>query len=169
MNKIPHLNLTMRGWTLEAILEKRATTPAPAAPEVKKTFAPPEAKDVDPMAGKKAKHLSGPERRFLQRLKKRFPDQAHEFRLEPVAFNMPGGSRYTPDFVRYEEGGRMVCIEVKGNFRLPSQSRALTAWKEVRAAYPHIRWEWWKENDKHNAFEPQYGTPDDPAFSGYPY
>jgi len=60
-------------------------------------------------------------------------------RYEPLTFRLPGGSRYTPDFV---EG--LTCYEVKGSRRLGSHGRALTAFREARAAFPQFRFRWFE-------------------------
>jgi len=77
---------------------------------------------------------------------------------EGVTFKLPGGSRYTPDYTVFdtEEGFAIVCYEVKGGYRLGSEGRAYTAFRECRAAYPHIRFEWWKWNPKHKVYEREH-------------
>ena len=60
-------------------------------------------------------------------------------RYEPLTLRLPGGSRYTPDFV---DG--LTCYEVKGSRRLPSHGRALTAFREARAAFPQFRFRWFE-------------------------
>jgi len=54
-------------------------------------------------------------------------------KFEAITFKMTGGSRYSPDFVLTEPDGRIGCYEVKGSYRLPSEGRALTAFRECRA------------------------------------
>ena len=66
---------------------------------------------------------------------------------ESLTFRLPGGSRYTPDFVRWRLDGRLECFEVKGSYRLGSHGRALTAFREVRAAFPAVRFRWFKKTD----------------------
>jgi hypothetical protein len=68
--------------------------------------------------------------------------------FEAMAFKMPGGSRYTPDFVTYDEKNKIYsCYEVKGSFKLSSHGRALTAFKETAAAFPGIRFFWATRQD----------------------
>lgn len=62
-------------------------------------------------------------------------------RYEALTLRLPGGSRYTPDWVSVE-GGLVVLHEVKGAYRLHSQGRALTAWKEAVAAFPEFGFVW---------------------------
>ena len=67
--------------------------------------------------------------------------------FEGVSFRLPGGTRYTPDFV-YWEGGNMFCVEVKGEYRFPSESGAVARFREARAAFPAVYFEWWKWDGK---------------------
>lgn len=62
-------------------------------------------------------------------------------RFEAVTLYLAGGGRYTPDFMTLE-GGVITFHEVKGNYRLPSQGRALTAFQEAAAAFPCFRFVW---------------------------
>lgn len=64
---------------------------------------------------------------------------------EAVTFRLPGGSRYTPDFAVWDAEGRLTVYEVKGAYRLPSEGRALTAWREARAAFPLVRFRWFQK------------------------
>ncbi len=59
-------------------------------------------------------------------------------RYEAITFRLPGGSRYTPDY--YEPP--MTVHEVKGAYRFGSHGRALTAFKEARAAFRAFRFVW---------------------------
>ena len=62
---------------------------------------------------------------------------------EAVTLRLHGGSRYTPDWMLVDnESGRVHLFEVKGSYRLPSEGRALTAWREARAAFPMFRFHW---------------------------
>ena len=62
---------------------------------------------------------------------------------EGVSFRLPGGSRYTPDWVVFDEVGRLCVYEVKGERRLGSEGRAWTAFREARAAFPQVRFFWY--------------------------
>lgn len=62
-------------------------------------------------------------------------------RYEALTLRLPGGSRYTPDWVSVESG-LVVLHEVKGAYRLHSQGRALTAWREAVAAFPEFGFVW---------------------------
>ncbi len=68
---------------------------------------------------------------------------------ESVTLRLPGGSRYTPDWVTWDaETGRMTCHEVKGSYRHHSQGRAATAFRECVVAFPHIDFVWaQRQND----------------------
>ena len=60
---------------------------------------------------------------------------------EPVTLRLPGGSRYTPDFMRVHDG-IIELHEVKGTYRLGSHGRARTAFCEAAAAFPMFRFLW---------------------------
>ena len=62
-------------------------------------------------------------------------------RFEPVSLHLPGGGRYTPDFMTVEDGV-VTFHEVKGSYRLGSQGRAYTAFHEAAAYYPMWRFVW---------------------------
>ena len=62
---------------------------------------------------------------------------------EALTFRLPGGSRYTPDWI-YEANGQLFAVEVKGAHRFPSEGRALTAFLEARAAFPWCAFVWFK-------------------------
>ena len=62
-------------------------------------------------------------------------------RFEPVALHLPGGGRYTPDFMTIDDGV-VTFHEVKGSYRLGSQGRAYTAFHEAAAYYPMWRFVW---------------------------
>ena len=62
---------------------------------------------------------------------------------ESITLRLPGGSRYTPDWVTWDATtGRMTCHEVKGNYRHHSQGRAATAFRECIVAFPYITFVW---------------------------
>lgn len=61
---------------------------------------------------------------------------------EGLTFHLPGGSRYTPDWIVFD-CGRVIAYEVKGGYRFPSEGRALTAFREARAAFPAVTFEWY--------------------------
>lgn len=71
-------------------------------------------------------------------------------RFEVITLHLPGGSRYTPDFVTFDktDEGLLVAVhlyEVKGSYRLNSQGRALTAWREARAAFQEFHFHWFEQ------------------------
>ena len=63
---------------------------------------------------------------------------------EGVTFRLPGGSRYTPDWVDWTPEGVMRVHEVKGSYRFPSEGRAWTAFREAMAAFPRVAFVWAK-------------------------
>lgn len=68
-------------------------------------------------------------------------------RFEAVTLRLPGGGRYTPDFMTIDDG-RVTFHEVKGSYRLGSQGRAFTAFHEAAAYYPMWRFVWAKWTGK---------------------
>lgn len=62
-------------------------------------------------------------------------------RFEAVALHLPGGGRYTPDFMTVDDGV-VTFHEVKGSYRLGSQGRAYTAFHDAAAFYPMWRFVW---------------------------
>ena len=59
---------------------------------------------------------------------------------EAVTLRLPGGSRYTPDWVVI--GGTVELHEVKGSYRFGSHGRAATAFREAVAAFPCFAFVW---------------------------
>ena len=68
-------------------------------------------------------------------------------RFEAVTLRLPGGGRYTPDFLTIDDG-RVTFHEVKGSYRLGSQGRAYTAFHDAAAYYPMWRFVWAHGNGK---------------------
>ena len=68
-------------------------------------------------------------------------------RFEAVTLRLPGGGRYTPDFMTIDDG-RVTFHEVKGSYRLGSQGRAFTAFHDAAAYYPVWRFVWAHWNGK---------------------
>ena len=62
---------------------------------------------------------------------------------EGLTFRLPGGSRYTPDWI-YEVNGQLFAVEVKGPHRFPSEGRARTAFLEARAAWRSVVFTWFR-------------------------
>ena len=62
-------------------------------------------------------------------------------RFEAVTLRLPGGGRYTPDFMTIDDGV-VTFHEVKGSYRLGSQGRAFTAFHDAAAYYPMWRFVW---------------------------
>lgn len=121
--------------------ESRQSAPripeATSAPKARKTRADaPHA--PDPWLG-----ASKTEQRFFET----FFSGAFRFQdvYETVRLRIAPGTFYTPDFVYQKEDGGICAIEVKGNFRLGSASRAYTAFMCARDKYPWISFEWWEE------------------------
>ena len=68
-------------------------------------------------------------------------------RFEAVTLRLPGGGRYTPDFMTVDDGV-VTFHEVKGSYRLGSQGRAFTAFHDAAAYYPMWRFVWAKWTGK---------------------
>ena len=62
-------------------------------------------------------------------------------RYEALSLRLPGGSRYTPDWLTLDNG-RVTLHEVKGSYRFGSHGRAVTAFREAVAAFPFFRFVW---------------------------
>ena len=62
-------------------------------------------------------------------------------RFEAVTLRLPGGGRYTPDFMTLDDG-IVTFHEVKGSYRLGSQGRAYTAFHDAAASYPMWKFVW---------------------------
>lgn len=69
---------------------------------------------------------------------------------EAIRLRLPGGSFYTPDYClsvldpqtqQYET----TVYEVKGSYKLGSHGRALTAFREARAAFPFLTFKWYEK------------------------
>lgn len=61
---------------------------------------------------------------------------------EAITFHLPGGSRYTPDYLTVDDAGRITLHEVKGSYRLHSHGRARTAFRECAATFTMFGWVW---------------------------
>ena len=61
---------------------------------------------------------------------------------EAVTLRLPGGSRYTPDYMTVDQDGRVTLHEVKGSYRLHSQGRAMTAFRECAAFFKMFGFVW---------------------------
>lgn len=65
---------------------------------------------------------------------------------EAVTLLLPGGHRYTPDWVVRLADGRLECHEVKGSYHHASRGRSRLAFDLAAVTYP--RWVWvWAEWD----------------------
>jgi hypothetical protein len=62
--------------------------------------------------------------------------------FEGITFRMANGHRYTPDWVVTMTDGRVVCVEVKGVYRLGSYQRARLAFDQARVEWPTFGWLW---------------------------
>ena len=83
-----------------------------------------------PVSGS-SRNVSSPTKTELE-YKRRYL-QGRDARYEGVTFRMANGHRYTPDWVCQLADGQLVCIEVKGSYRLGSYQRALVAFASKSA------------------------------------
>lgn len=90
--------------------------------------------------------------------------------FEAITFILPGGSKYKPDWALFQGSVTTKIIgidwkhftvsecerahkenpflqikvyEIKGDYAFFSENRALTAFKECRAAFPEVVFQWW--------------------------
>jgi len=63
-------------------------------------------------------------------------------RFEVLTFHMANSHRYRPDWTYFEPSGRLVCVEVKGSYKLGSYQRARLAFDQAAVEWPEIRWLW---------------------------
>ncbi len=69
---------------------------------------------------------------------------------EAITLRLPGGSKYTGDWLTsvfdpQEQRYETTVYEVKGTYRLGSHGRALTAFREARAAFPFLTFKWYEK------------------------
>lgn len=70
-------------------------------------------------------------------------------RYEAITFRLANGHRYTPDW-SYWDDGALVCVEVKGSYRLGSYQRARLAFDQARIEFPAVRFVWAEKQKDHN-------------------
>lgn len=68
---------------------------------------------------------------------------------EAIRFRLRGGSFYCPDYLAFTfdpltNQYDTHVYEVKGTYRLGSHGRALTAFREARAAFPFLKFHWYE-------------------------
>ena len=114
----------------------------------KKDGVPQNAKDLVPW---NPKSVSAPPTRIARESKMSATEKRYQRdvllgkgKFEPITLVLPGGGRYTADFLTIEDG-IPTLTEVKGSYRLGSQGRAFTAFHEAAAAFPFFRFVWAEE------------------------
>ena len=134
--------MSMRGWTqadVDAYLARQSAN----APKNAHTASGGSGRS--PVAGigaiqrKRKKQASGP-----NKTEERFNREMLGGRgvYAELRFQLPGGSRYRPDWIHVDGAGVVHAFEVKGAYRFHSQGRALVAFKEARAAFPWVSFHW---------------------------
>jgi len=71
-------------------------------------------------------------------------------RYEAVALRLPGGAKYTPDWMSVSFGGNeqvqvITLTEVKGSHRFPSEGRSRLAFDVAKKEFPMFRFVWAKK------------------------
>lgn len=66
---------------------------------------------------------------------------------EALTFRLANGHRYTTDWVYVDGAGRLVCVEVKGAYKLGSYQRARMAFDQAAIEWPMIKWVWAEKRD----------------------
>lgn len=114
------------------------TNPAPAPKRPELVSWSPKSVEPPPTRIARESKMSATERRYQRDV------LLGKGRFEPITLVLPGGSRYTADFLTIEDGVPTLT-EVKGSYRLGSQGRAFTAFHEAAAAFPFFRFVWAEE------------------------
>jgi hypothetical protein len=70
--------------------------------------------------------------------------------FEPITLRLANGHSYTPDFVDWTN---MLCIEVKGGFKLGSYQRARLAYDQAVLEFTYFNFAWFEWNRKSREFE----------------
>ena len=143
--------MSMRGWTqadVDAYLARQAANVPKNAPTASgaSTLATMAAKPQAPARAKPGGNRGkSAQPRRPNKTEERFNRDMLAGRgvYEGLTFRLPGGSRYTPDWV-YESNGQLFAVEVKGPHRFPSEGRALTAFLEARAAWRSVVFVWFR-------------------------
>jgi len=76
----------------------------------------------------------------------RFYLRGKDARYEALTFRMANGHRYTPDWVVFNDAGKIECHEVKGGYALGSEQRARLAFDQAKVEFPWIVWVWAKKS-----------------------
>lgn len=143
--------MSTRGWTqadVDAYLARQSANAQKHAPTASgtSTLAPMPEKPQTPAYAKQggARGKSAQPRR-PNKTEERFNRDMLGGRgvYEGLTFRLPGGSRYTPDWI-YEVNGQLFAVEVKGAHRFPSEGRARTAFLEARAAWRSVVFVWFR-------------------------
>ena len=143
--------MSSRGWTqadVDAYLARQSANAPKNAPAASgaSTLAPVAVQPQTPAHAKPGGNRVNPSyTRRPNKTEERFNRDMLNGRgvYEGLTFRLPGGSRYTPDWI-YESNGKLFAVEVKGAHRFPSEGRALTAFREARAAFPWCAFVWFQ-------------------------
>lgn len=103
---------------------------------------------VDEEKVKKGKTPNETEQRYYETYLK-----YKDARYEALTFHMANGHKYTPDWIVFEVGRPIECIECKGGYRFHSQGRARLAFDQARQEFNGLRWTWAKWDSKAKKWE----------------
>jgi len=82
------------------------------------------------------RHPNTNEQRWFLSAKARWPGLV--IRYEAISFRLAAGTLYTPDFSGWDGAHLVWVAEVKGAWKLGSQSRSVLAWKYAAAEWPAV-------------------------------
>ena len=76
----------------------------------------------------------------MTQVERRWANEHPTHEYEPIILRTKTGHRYTPDFVDWTN---MLCIEVKGPYKLGSYQRAKVVYDQIKADRPQFHFAWW--------------------------
>ena len=123
---------------VQAQIDAALAIQKPALPTVRLNQAP----DA-PTAGRKTRQPNKTELAYLREcLGEHTFGPANGVWYEALTIRLPGGCKYTPDWIVSLPGGGLECHECKGAYRLPSHGRSRLAFDTARAMLPAWSWIW---------------------------
>ena len=131
----------MKGWTqqdIDAHQRKYGRYRGPKSAQ--ETPRPPDAQEQGPKADSKVLARKKPNKTELAY----YEDHCMglDARYEALSFRMRNGKSYKPDWVVFQNGAPIACIEVKGSYQHHSHQRARLAFAQCKIEFEGIRWIW---------------------------
>jgi hypothetical protein len=126
---------------LQRQIREGATPRLPADPGPSRAAVPPAAA-TPPRTRQGPKKAKGPNKTEARYAREVLAPLGIEARYEGLTFRLANGHRYTPDWVYFDQTGKLVCGEVKGAYRFGSHQRARLAFDQARLEWPSITWIW---------------------------